>query len=232
MSRRTAIILGAMKAGTTTLHGMLSQHPEICPGRKKELDFFRKDRGPMPEAYLNEFPKFDEERHSVQLDSSPNYTKVPMMSGVPERIADYTGPIRMIYILRDPVERIRSHIYHNFKQGRWSPETLTPKQVDFCISVSTYHMQLEAYARANLEDDIMLVDFHRIVENPETVALEIHQFIGIERIAPKSTRARHVNAEPKSKDEFIDLERCRDALSGEAEILESRYGFRPSIPWS
>lgn len=232
MTRRTAIILGAMKAGTTTLHGMLAQHPEICPGHRKELDFFRKDHEPMPDAYLNEFPAFDEREHSIQLDSSPNYTKMPKMRGVPERIASYNGPVRMIYILRNPIDRIRSHVYHNFKQGRWKPEALTPEQLDLCIQVSTYHMQLEAFAKARLEEHIMLIDFQQLVEEPGSVALAIHQFLGIRAIVPASTKPRHVNINPKSKDELIDFERCREALRDEARILESRYGFRPRQPWS
>lgn len=229
--RETAIIIGAMKAGTTTLHSILNQHPEICAGHKKELDFFRKDREPMPQTYFDEFPRFDPARHRVQLDSSPNYSKLPRMKGVPERIAAYDGPVRMIYIMRDPVARIHSHIYHNFKTKRWHPDTLTRSQIDFCIEVSSYHKQLEAYARAGLENDILLLDFQQLVETPVIVAQQVFAFLDLAPHIPKDTAPRHVSQIRKSEQHAADLERCCAALASESAILKHRYGFVPIVPW-
>ncbi|MEO0465138.1 MAG: sulfotransferase [Pseudomonadota bacterium] len=234
MTRKTAIIMGAMKAGTTTLHGILAQHPEICGGWRKELNFFREDPTNMSDPYSDQFPQFDASQHRFQLDSSPNYTKLPKMDGVPERIAEHARqePVQLIYILRDPVARLRSHVYHNFRKGRWQPETLTKAQIDFCINVSRYHMQLEAFAHAGLEDRILLVDFQRLITMPESVAVEIHAFLGLDPVPPKNTNARHVNSKPKTEDHMIDLDRCRDALQDQGELLKKHYDFVPQTPWT
>src|SRR5687767_1850315 len=109
--RGYAFIVGAMKSGTSTLHALLKQHPSICTGTKKELNFFSKRAPQDPENYERKaFPNLNKYTHMYTLDSSPNYTKVTTNPETMTRIASMPGYKRLLYIMRNPVERIESHL--------------------------------------------------------------------------------------------------------------------------
>ena len=106
----TFITIGAMKCGTHSLHQYLDLHPEIAMSQRKELNFF------LTEA------KFAQglEWYSAQIagngtargESSPNYSKCHMFPGVAERMHATLPDIKLIYLVRDPVERAVSHYVH------------------------------------------------------------------------------------------------------------------------
>lgn len=73
---RFCIILGAMKAGTTSLFNYLAQHPEISPCSTKEPFYFSHHYHKNPNKYLSLWPKQDWE-HKVLLEGSTSYTKYP-----------------------------------------------------------------------------------------------------------------------------------------------------------
>ena len=100
------IIIGAMRAGTTALADLLSRHPEIGMSRLKETDYFIAEknfsRGPV--WYQSLFPM----DRPIRGEASPNYAKSDVFAGVPQRIHAARPDVRLIYIVRDPVERFWS----------------------------------------------------------------------------------------------------------------------------
>ena len=97
-----ALIIGAMKSGTTSLFDILSQHPQICPSKTKEPDYFVQDRDDKErESYLSLW-NWNSNSHVVALESSVAYTKSPFITGVPERIkTSGLGKFKFIYMLRE-----------------------------------------------------------------------------------------------------------------------------------
>jgi hypothetical protein len=94
--------IGAQKAGTTWLYGMLKRHPDVGMPEQKELHFW--DRETLDEdgiqAYLMRFAGL---RGTARGEITPSYAILP-----PERIAllhRHLPGLRIIYILRDPIER-------------------------------------------------------------------------------------------------------------------------------
>ncbi len=105
-----------MKGGTTSLHRYLGSHSEVCISRRKETDYFlgRREYQRGLSWYSSQF-----NRHATALgEASPNYTKRHLWAGVPERIAQTLPEVRLIYVVRDPIERIVSHYVHNYAHGR------------------------------------------------------------------------------------------------------------------
>jgi len=96
---RFAIIIGAAKAGTSSLYSLLAQHPELARCCVKEPRFFI--RPGKPAAYYK-FWVFDPTIHSLALEASTQYARFPMFGHVPERMAAFPAEFRLIYILRDP----------------------------------------------------------------------------------------------------------------------------------
>lgn len=226
-----AMIIGAMKSGTTTLHHVLVQHPEIVGGIRKELNFFKptSSENRTAERYEAMFPRLDKTRHAYTLDSSPNYTKPGSWDLAPRRIAELMGRKRLIYVLRNPIERIDSHIAHNVAQGRWTADHWPIESV---VDISAYARQLAKFEGAGLLDDVLLVDFLELSVDPIQVAYRVHDFLEIPRVKPKSVAPRNPR---KVGGQFLrddQLPQLRKLLQHDVETLITKYGFEPARSWA
>ena len=101
----TFLIIGAQKCGTTALYTYLSKHPEIIPSEQKELHFFDCDnryaRGEI--FYHGLFPAVSP--HQLTFDASAGYL---MNHKAPARIHAYDPKVKLIALLRNPVDRAYS----------------------------------------------------------------------------------------------------------------------------
>lgn len=107
-SRPSFIIIGAQKSGTSALHGYLSKHPNIVPATKKEIHFFDKDIAYTRGLgwYHSHFPlPHHLGQGAITSEATPVYLYRPKTA---RRIHEYDPRIRLITLLRDPVERAYS----------------------------------------------------------------------------------------------------------------------------
>jgi hypothetical protein len=110
------IITGAMRAGTTSLLGYLGQHPGIRRSSKKEIHYFDYHFDKSDEWYRAYFPRIRPSApRPVFLESSPSYLFHPK---APERLASVLDDVKLIALLRNPVERTLSHYFHEVRRGR------------------------------------------------------------------------------------------------------------------
>ncbi len=116
------LIVGAQKAGTSSLYHYLTQHPQIHECFKKEVHYF--DGGLDPEVdtyqrgenwYRAHFPlKKNMNKDDICLEASPLYLFNPLAA---ERIKSLLPDCKIIIILRNPVERAISHYFHVVRHG-------------------------------------------------------------------------------------------------------------------
>lgn len=194
-----AIIIGAMKCGTTSLYNYLVCHPAICPSVDKEPEFFTEHQrhGLQVAAYEDLWP-FDPAVHRYALEASTGYTKHPAEPGVPRRIYEYGIRPKFIYIVRNPFQRIVSH--YNFKRddARWDLPITDPH----LIATSNYYIQLEQYRQYFARKDILLLDFGQLKDDPAGVLRTTYDFLGL---PPSHFPAQYevVNATPtETRSEF------------------------------
>ncbi|MEQ8935263.1 MAG: sulfotransferase [Amphiplicatus sp.] len=173
------IIIGAMRAGTTALAERLSRHPDIAMSRLKETDYFitekNYDRG--PEWYRS---LFDPAR-AIRGEASPNYTKNDVFAGVPQRIRAARPDVKLIYIVRDPVERFWSHYNHTYlmRGGLPSPDDLLEEREGAHILASSmYRRQLDAYLDVFPAEQIRVVDLDDFAFNAPRTLDEVCRFVG------------------------------------------------------
>lgn len=104
------LIIGVQKGGTTSLYNYLIQHPQILPASQKEVHYFDLNYDKGPEWYLQQFPP----RHLDQLagEASPYYIFHPH---VPQRVYQFSPQIKLILLLRNPIDRAISHYYYYIK---------------------------------------------------------------------------------------------------------------------
>jgi len=101
------LILGFMRSGTTSLYAYLSYHPQILPASDKELHFFTTffDRG--IDWYLSHFPPIADGADYLTGEATPLYINSP---GVANKVFELFPTIKLIVLLRNPVERVISAI--------------------------------------------------------------------------------------------------------------------------
>ena len=134
------IVIGAQKCGTSGLHYHLGLHPEISMSKPKELNFFIEERDLAPRRRLVQ-AAISTPDAAVRGEASPNYTAYPQHLGVPERIHSIVPDVRLIYMLRDPLDRIAAHWVHNYakrrEKGDLRVDALAPQHVVLWSAAST-----------------------------------------------------------------------------------------------
>lgn len=102
------IIGGVHKAGTTSVFAYLSIHPQVCASRKKELGFFIPARYKLPVPSMSEYAEnffhFSNEKYIIEATPSYLYGK----DNIADAILKNLGPIKIIFILREPIDRLYS----------------------------------------------------------------------------------------------------------------------------
>ena len=178
------IIIGAMKCGTTSLFHSLSQYcPAIAPSKVKDTKFFvDRERGGNWEKgldwYLTMFPQCD---RKIKLEASTHYSKYPDCSDVPKRISQQFDRVKLIYLVRDPLQRLLSHFFHNILVDckeldiQRSLTDLPNKYINY----SDYALQLSQYYRYFSPEDILILNL--VDEEYRNLSLEkLKDFLGRE----------------------------------------------------
>jgi Sulfotransferase domain len=173
-------VIGAMKAGTTSLFEYLRAHPDIFMSPLKEVDYFVRElnwsRG--LEWYARQFRRAEA---ATVGEASPSYTKYPEYAGVPERMARLLPDARLIYLVRDPIERIRSHYQHRAMTGsEAAPIDAAVLHDPRYVDGSRYAMQLERYLRWYPRDQILLIASEELRDQRVPTMRRVHQFLGVD----------------------------------------------------
>jgi hypothetical protein len=171
-------VIGAQKAGTTSLHHYLDAHPEIAMSREKELFFFNEDanwsRG--LEWYATQF-----EDAPVRGESCPGYSRWPLRPGVPEKISLVLPDVLLVYLVRDPFDRIASHWVHrsvSFERSPFAEAVTAPGNI--YVAASSYATQLERYLLHFPAERILVVDSDDLRDERGETLRRIFRFAGVD----------------------------------------------------
>ncbi len=175
------IVIGAGKCGTTSLHYYLSLHPEIQMSEIKELNFFTKednwDKG--VEWYKSHF-KGSEKIHG---ETSPRYTLYPTYQGVPERMHSLVPDAKLVYILRDPIEKIRSsyvELVENGIEKRPFLEVVDHLEEATIINSSRYYMQIEQYLKYYPKSNLFIITTEDLLSHREETLQQVFRFLEVQ----------------------------------------------------
>lgn len=185
------LILGAQKAGTSSLYAYLTQHPQILAPLRKELEFWSWKFYHGLDWYLAQFPKLPIEDSYQTGEACPNYFDFP---DTPERLASYCPQIKLIILLRNPVDRAISHYYHwrNIHQENDSLEVALQKNLQNLQPNSRYNSVPKNYLERGLYADhlqrwfsyfpreqFLIVQSEAFYRNPEQTLRQVYQFLGL-----------------------------------------------------
>jgi hypothetical protein len=176
------IVIGAGKCGTSSLYYYLGQHPEITMSREKELDFFvsepRWRRG--VEWYESCFAGAST---PVRGEASPQYTTYPRHRAVAERMRSVLPEANLIYLVRDPIERMLSayvDIYAERGEEKPFAEAVTPLGTNRYVWESSYHMQLEQFLRHYPAERILVLSLEELLRRRRATLGKVFRFLGVD----------------------------------------------------
>jgi hypothetical protein len=217
---RYFFIIGAMKAGTTSLFKYLADHPELCPSTRKEPRVFR-DPGDVSEQRRDLERLFGGRTGEPWcFEGSTSYAKYPKFPGVPERLREAVPDARFIYLVRNPVERTWSHYVHNVAHGRENrPFALALRERPQYTDFSRYHMQLEQYHAIFPRDRVLVQVFEEMIADPGATVRTICEFLGVDNSYQPQTAAIAFNASVEKRTPTRPL-----------RVLQT-LGLEHRVPW-
>ena len=206
------IVIGAQKCGTSSLHYYLGLHPRVQMSAPKELWFFVDPEDVDAEPYLREprervliggrrnwargldwYRGHFDPRAAVRGESTPGYAS-PWFPGVAERMRGAVPDARLIFLARDPIERMVSHYVQLRKMGReWRPIDRAlggPESV--YLGRSRYARSLRPFLESYPAERILFLRQEELRSDRRRVVGETFAFLGLEDFwDPRMERERH-----------------------------------------
>jgi hypothetical protein len=211
-----AVILGAQKCGTSSLHNYLTQHPGVIAPLRKEVHYFDLNHDRGESWYRAHFGR--EGEPGLNLDSSPYYLFHP---AVPRRMHELLPDARLIVLLRDPARRAYSHYWHERDKGREDlsfeaaidaePERLgkaeeqlasgqlersREHQLHSYLARGRYAAQLERWFALYPRERIHILRFEDFAQDPLAGLNRTLAFLGLPPAASVSLEARNTRRYP------------------------------------
>ena len=240
------LIVGAAKAGTTSLYAYLKQHPQVYMSPVKETNFFAFEgeklnfSGGIKKGYLADF-KTNIEDYRAQFqgvsneiaigEASPSYLYVPKAV---ERIEYYIPNVKIIVILRNPIDRAYSHFLHHIRD-RLIPysdfsqalQAETQRIADnwwwdyHYIQVGLYYKQLKRYFDKFDREQIKVCLYEDFKANPLALIQDIFQFLDVDRqFVPDMSAKLNSTGIPRNE--------ALDRLIKEPNPVKTAYQLIPS----
>jgi hypothetical protein len=176
------LVIGAPKCGTTSLHYYLGLHPEVYMSAPKELNFFQ---DPNCLDKLDLYASLFDQRSPVRGESTANYSRHPMIAGIPERISAALPDVKLIYVVREPVERAVAHYVEAVTTGS---ERRTFEQAfgdlddpyNLYLATSRYASQIERFLECFSPDDLLVVDQADLRSRRAETLQRMFRFVGVD----------------------------------------------------
>ena len=199
----TFIVAGAMRCGTTSLNAYLREHPQIAMSQPKEVHFFDVHFAKGCDWYRSHFPG----AHSAKAigEATPEYLYAP--EAIP-RIAATVPEVKILLMLRDPVDRAYSHYWHNRSRGHEQlafeaaldeePHRLAKgpeaRSTFSYVDKGRYREQIERVFDHFPAEQVLIQTFEELVESPELVFGRTCRFLGVADDFRPPSLGRSINA--------------------------------------
>jgi hypothetical protein len=195
--RPSYLIIGTMKGGTTALHDFICEHPDVIQPKQKEIHYFSLFPHRGVDWYLGHFKKNEKK---ITGEASPTYFDAACTPAIPRLIKAFNPQMKLILIVRDPIERAISH-FHHFRNVNKIKEIIETDINDFfyrphsamlrqttqldyylnqTITFSLYSRKFKAYLSVFDRDQILVIDSAELKNSPRRVMTKVFQHLGLE----------------------------------------------------
>lgn len=229
------LVIGAQRAGTSSLYKWLEAHPSVVASLRKETEYLTARwcrgedwyRAHFPSRHRRQLEERLRHRPVLSFEASPNYLFHPK---APERAARLMPNARLVALLRDPVERAWSHWQHEVRAGREElsfEDALDAEErrlageeermvADPCyrslpwerhsyVARGLYASQLERWIAHFGSDRLLVVHSAELYRDPPATYLRILEFAGLPSWLPPKFRNYSYGGQPKPSDPVARL---------------------------
>jgi len=192
------LVIGVKKGGTTSIYHYLIQHPQILPTIKKEIDFwsFYFHRG--LDWYRAHFPAIPDSEKFLTGEASPSYFDAP---DTPVRLFHFFPKIKLIVLLRNPVDRTISSYYHEVRSNleNMSVEDVINSRLEKLINISSslvkekdywnyqgdyiassvYLDWLQKWLNIFPREQLLILPSEEFYSDPKTTMKQVFNFLGL-----------------------------------------------------
>ena len=193
----TFIVAGAAKSGTTTVWQHLKAHPQVCMASIKETNFFTREipaaRYDLGLEWYQELFKTCGAAKAIG-EVSPAYMA---RQDTPGLIRQTLPDILLIFIFRDPVERLYSQYWYQRQQGAKLPDfdllvSERRAQLERYLYNSSYNLHLERYLRCFSREQILVLLNDDLRSDAAVFMKGVYQAIGVDPdFAPANLEDRY-----------------------------------------
>jgi len=173
-------VIGAMKGGTSTLWKGAFENEAVSPSQSKEVNFFLEDSplDKLENLYKAQFNKPDQ----VKIDVSPNYSRRHLFPGVANRIHQANPNAKILYLVRNPIDRIVSHLHHDMFRDRINKHNFDQRlfQNEDYAKTSSYFFQIEDYLKFFKKSQILILQMERMKSDPYGFCAEFASFLNLQ----------------------------------------------------
>lgn len=205
--------LGAAKSGTTWISKCLEEHPQVCFSKPKETVFFNREVIIFrePNIFTNKNKCFSEYRtkgiteyakyfkhcnkKNIKGEWSVEYLNDPLTAS---EIKGEFPDVKLLICLRNPIERAYSHFHyfqhiHKFETSSMSFEEALVKHPIPYIYKSLYYSRLKPYFELFPRENILILIYEDIKENPKRFIRNIYKFLEIDEFFIPSSLDKKIN---------------------------------------
>jgi hypothetical protein len=186
MTRPTFVVIGAMKAGTVSLSHYLDEHPDVFLARGGtfgEPNFFVAEQNwPRGRDWYESL--FEGAGSATALgECSPGYTMAPLFGGVPERMAQVIPEARLVYVVRDPIARMRSMYMHQVSAGRERRRPEAALLDDRYLGPSQYGFQLAGFLEHFDRSQVLVIASEVLRDRPREALSSVFGHLALDPAA-------------------------------------------------
>jgi hypothetical protein len=175
------LVIGAMKAGTTTLHQYLDLHPEVFMPETKELHFFPVDKNWSRGLSWYESQFAGSAGAVARGEASPSYSQADQFPGVAARIATVLPDAKFVYVVREPIARMQSMYLHQCASGAETrPVDRALRENPIYINSSRYAWQVGQYLEFFAPDRFHVFTTEQLSTDPQVVLRRLFAFLGVD----------------------------------------------------
>lgn len=214
------IIVGAPKAGTTSLYHYLSDHPDVFMSNPKEVNFFSREEIVKQRLYYQDFKAKDFESYeklfsdvSSELAIGEGSVSYLFYPDTPNKIKIAIPDVKIIILLRDPVERAFSHYLMDYRMGLvdLSFEDIVYKRANHkmmslyyqqYVELGFYYEQVKRYLNLFGNEQVKIYLQEDLREDANAVVLDLYDFLKIDKSYTPDIDKEH-NAFSMPKNKFI-----------------------------
>lgn len=194
----TFLVIGAAKSGTTSLCDLLSRHPQVCFSVPKEVRYFSHDEN-YEKGWSWYLKHFDcQPKHVAIGDGSVHYAMKSHSPLAVDRIAQALPDVKLVYLVRHPLDRILSHYRMYQRSGdakflTFEQDLMSGDYFHTLLEPSMYWLQLNAFRNRFSDEQIHIMFLDDLRTNEAQELNRLYTFLGVDQLCAQDLSLKKLN---------------------------------------